>query len=74
MLRLRQVGSNQTILVVDNAEILFSYETPVAVDTGEKILVTNEKFSVTTSKHINQYLDGRRAEKVSQSEIEQFLK
>lgn len=68
------VGSNQTVLVLKNgAEIFFSYDTPVAVDTGEEILVTSTKYSKTTSKHINQWLNGRLARIVPQEEIDKFL-
>ena len=62
--------------------IFFSYETPVVIKydwnrewpfcgRGEssEIFVTSEKYSVTTSKHINKYLDGLPAESVSQGEI-----
>lgn len=74
MLRLRQIGSNQNLLILKNGtQVFFSYETAVAVDTGDEILVTDKKFSVTTSKHINQFIDGRKARKVSQDEIENFL-
>lgn len=74
MLKLKQIGSNQTVLVLnDGTEILFSYETPVVVRTDEKILVTNQKFSNTTSKHINSFIGNFMYTLVDQSEIENFL-
>ena len=63
-LRLKQIGSNKTELTYrnDNGEdisILFSYETPVAGYDDHGAFRTDEKFSVTTSKHINRYLGGK---------------
>ena len=63
--------------------IFFSYETPVVIrydynyglpkeykgEDASELFVTSEKYSVTTSKHINKYLDGLPAESVSQGEI-----
>lgn len=74
MLKLRQVGSNQNVLILnDGTEILFSYETPVVVRTDSEILVTEQKFSSTTSKHINSFVNGFHSRKVPQSQIENFL-
>lgn len=74
MLRLKLIGPNQTALVLNNGvEIFFSYETPVVINTGKEILVTDQKFSSTTSKHINAYVSGWKTRKVPQSEIENFL-
>lgn len=54
-MRLTPIAKNQTVLVFDDAEILFSYETPVAAFffDDRKAIRTSEKFSRTTSKHIN---------------------
>ena len=49
-------GSNQTILKFGSCEVLFSYETPVAGFNGSGWFSTEEKFSKTTTKHINKYL------------------
>lgn len=54
---LRQVGSNQTELSLNNGNTLFfSYETPVA-GFSPKLghFKTETYYSRTTSKHINQY-------------------
>lgn len=67
-IRIRSIGSNQTELNTSHARILFSYETPVAAYVlGEGWFRTEEFHSVTTSKHINKWLDGRDAEKKPQS-------
>lgn len=64
---LRQIGSNQTELTTDRAVILFSYSTPVAACVNGTFYRTATKHSMTTSKHINQWLDGRTAEQRDQA-------
>ena len=55
---LRQLGSNQTELSLNNGNsIFFSYETPVAgFDSEDGFFKTETYYSKTTSRHINQYL------------------
>ena len=74
-MKLQQLGSNQTLLVMPQGdEFFFSYETCVAGYTpGEGYFKTSTKFSRTTSKHINQYLEGVNATIVDQSDIETAL-
>ena len=64
---------------------LVSYETPVAVSitddyVGVKTLITETKYSVTTSRHITQWLDTiempsgqSKIENVPQEEIERLF-
>ena len=54
---LRQLGSNQTELSLNNGNsIFFSYETPVAgFDSDDGFFKTETYYSKTTSRHINQY-------------------
>ena len=54
---LRQLGSNQTELSLNNGNsIFFSYETPVAGFYAEDgFFKTETYYSKTTSRHINQY-------------------
>lgn len=60
-MKLRKLGPNKTEITFGNWTVFFSYNTPVAAcDNGSGFYKTDEKFSVTTSKHINQWLDGRR--------------
>ena len=76
-MKLRHIGSNQAILETSKAEILFSYDTPVAIriyGPDHKILRTDEYFSRTTSRHINSWLNGRKAEVCPQPYIESFLR
>lgn len=65
-MKLKQVGSNQTELELnDGTLVFFSYETPVAARLsrgyapafGGESVKTSKKWSRTTSKHINQWLN-----------------
>ena len=48
-----------TELEIMGLSILFSYQTPVAGWDDKGAFRTQEKFSATTSKHINKYLGGK---------------
>jgi len=81
-MKLTPIGSNKTQVTFDlpngPMHILFSYETPVAamLPSG-RFLRTKQKFSITTSKHINQWLranNAGEAEFVPQSRIEELVK
>ena len=54
---LRELGSNQTELSLNNGNsIFFSYETPVAgFDSEDGFFKTETYYSKTTSRHINAY-------------------
>ena len=56
-MKINPIGSNQTLVTMENGvEILFSYQTAVAgFVSGIGYIRTNEKYSTTTSKHINAY-------------------
>ena len=61
-MRLQKLGNNcHTLHFPNGDEVFFSYETPVAGDVDGLLVRTTKKWSVTTSKHINQYLEGRQA-------------
>lgn len=66
-MKLIPLGSNKTELEINGATILFSYQTPVAANYQGAFYRTAEHYSVTTSKHINQWLDGRKAEENPQA-------
>lgn len=67
-MKLRQIGPNQTeVILSPDKVVFFSYETPVAAIIDGKFYRTSKRFSVTTSKHINRWLDGRKAEEKPQS-------
>lgn len=60
-MKLKPISTNCTeITTKDGTEILFSYETPVAAINPAKgglVLVTSRKFSNTTTRHINKWLE-----------------
>ena len=58
-MNLKQVGSNMTEVNVNGKSVLFSSETPVAGWCEQGAFRTEDKFSMTTSKHINKYLGGK---------------
>ena len=73
-MKLRAIGSNKTELNINGNTILFSYETPVAGYDDQGAFRTATKYSVTTSKHINQYLGGKDTGRVvDQSYIDNLV-
>lgn len=74
-MRLKNLGANKTMITYSNGvQVFFSYSTPVAARLADwRYVRTNIKYSVTTTKHINQWLDGVLAEEVSQSEIDNLV-
>jgi hypothetical protein len=73
-MKLKQIGSNMTELDMGFAQVFFSYETPVAARLTDGSLVrTAERYSVTTTKHINKWLDGCDALTVPQDRIDCLL-
>ena len=74
-MQIKNIGSNMTELNLNGVSVLFSYETPVAGWDNEGAFRTDEKFSVTTSKHINKYLGGKNIGRtIPQLEIEKLVK
>jgi len=59
-LKLTPIAANQNEVELTNGtQIFFSYKTPVAAYLPEKGYVRTSKFwSVTTSRHINKWLQG----------------
>ena len=73
-MKLKQIGSNMTLVDLNNASILVSYETPVAAFIeGHGYLKTAKKWSKTTSRHINKWLEGINAEEKSQEFFDNLL-
>jgi hypothetical protein len=72
-MRLRNIGPNQTEINTGDRSVLYSYSTPVVVQVhGVGYFRTATRHSVTTSRHINSYLDGRNATTVTQDQIDSF--
>ena len=68
-MKLRNIGSNMVEVDGPLATILFSYSTPVAacMSDGSGFVRTDKRWSVTTTRHINKWLAGARAEERPQS-------
>ena len=59
------------IININGVELLFSYNTLVGVDLGNGPFIQRDGLagSRTTARHINRWLDGRTAKKVSEAEL-----
>lgn len=62
MLNLKVIAPNATQITTHNTQALFSYDTCVACYTMGNFYRTETVHSKTTQKHINAWLDGRKAE------------
>lgn len=73
-MKITALRSNQTLVSYSNGtDVFVSYSTPVAAFVpGVGYLRTKTKYSVTTSKHITQWLGGRDAEEVEQELIDRL--
>ena len=79
-MNVKHLGPNKTEVGTSKATVLFSYDTPVAAFILGRGYVRTDKFwSVTTSKHINQWLKdaiGHRdltVETISQEELDNLI-
>jgi len=73
-LRLKPLKHNYNIVMWNNDQILFSYETPVAIIEGQgNIYRTKQYYSSTTTRHINKFLSGLKYETVDQDKIDNYL-
>ena len=70
MMKVKNYGSNQTLIEDKGCTVLYSYETPVALITAtNRAYKTDHKWSVTTSKHINQWLRKYGFEPANKEEV-----
>ncbi len=77
-MKIKIIGANQTeVILADHYEtqIFFSYELAVCVRTADGCFVTTEKYSRTTSKHINKWIANLSniIKMVPQSEIDNMV-
>ena len=78
-MKIKSLGSNKTELELKDLKLLVSYSTPVAlIRYPGGAIKTNTLHSVTTSKHINQWLEShshnpKLTPVQSQSFFDQFL-
>tara|TARA_B100001996_G_C18447466_1_gene510890 strand:+ start:131 stop:361 length:231 start_codon:yes stop_codon:yes gene_type:complete len=75
-MKLTPIAANRTQLNLnDGTEVFFSYETPVAAKLPNYDYIrTATKWSMTTTKHINQWLEGVTAETVDQSILDNLVR
>jgi len=66
-MKLKPIANNQTELHINGNIFFFSYETPVAARIGGEYFKTDEKFSVTTSRHINKWVENVKCSPQPQS-------
>ena len=76
-MQLTPIASNMTEVETDLGRVLFSYRTPVAAyvygEMGGQFVRTKKWWSVTTSRHINKWLDGGTAKEVSQTYLDKLV-
>jgi hypothetical protein len=73
-MKVNSIGPNQTEIVKSNGDtILVSYSTPVAAVTDLGTFRTSKKWSNTTSRHINAWLDGAEAQEKPQEFFDNLL-
>ena len=67
-MQLTPIAANRTQLNLnDGTEVFFSYKTPVAAKlTNYDYIRTSTKWSTTTTRHINKWLEGVIATEVDQ--------
>lgn len=67
-MKVKRIGNTSaTTINIGDWQVLFSYSTPVAAyENGVGFYRTSKKWSTTTTKHINRFLDGAKAEEKSQ--------
>jgi hypothetical protein len=74
-MKINQIKANQTEIIINSGKIVFcSYNTPVAACVDGTYYRTSKKWSNTTSKHVNSWLDGVKAEEKEQSFFDDLLK
>ena len=82
-MKLTPIASNMTEVETSEARILFSYRTPVAAYVfGEGFVRTEKWYSVTTTRHINKWIEmdmpvsgyiAVTTEKVEQTYLDNFV-
>jgi hypothetical protein len=73
-MKIKSIGKNKTELHIGNKIIFISYETPVAACIDGQFFVTEKKWSTSTSKHINTWINGRNAEIRPQAIFDNLIK
>ena len=74
-LTVQPIASNMTLLKTPDSLVLFSYATPVAIYelSTYRYFKTAKKWSKTTTRHINKWLDGVQAQEMPQEFFDEYL-
>ena len=74
-MKINALGNNQTEVILNCGTVVFhSYNTPVAAMLSSgRYVKTSNKYSNTTTRHINKWLSSVNAEVVDQSFIDNLL-
>ena len=66
------IKPNMTVInfEIEDVAVLYSYHTPVAYHDKDGIKITDKKYSNTTTKHINEFIDGRPSKVTTQKDID----
>ena len=74
-MRIEPIKANMTAIIFeDGSSVLFSYETPVACCKDYKFYKTSKKWSRTTTRHINQWIEGCPVEEKDQDYFDNLVK
>jgi hypothetical protein len=73
-MKLIKLGEHEHELRNGSKRLLFSYETPVASYEFGRYYVTNKRFSKTTARHINKWLNGAVAQELAQCHFEMMFR
>ena len=73
-MQLKPIASNMTQLDLNGYQILFSYQTHVACLSDNGYYRTATKWSSTTTRHINKWLDGVLAKEQPQSFFDELAR
>ena len=74
-MQLRPIASNMTQVDLNNGyQVLFSYQTPVACLSDNGYYRTATKWSTTTTRHINKWLDGVLAKEQPQQFFDELAR
>ena len=74
-LKLKPIASNMNLIDTPDYLVLFSYATPVACYDKKTYdyFKTDKKWSMTTTRHINKWLDGVQAQPMPQDYFDNLL-
>jgi hypothetical protein len=74
-LKLKPIASNMNLIDTPDYILLFSYSTPVACYNKHTLDYsrTSKKWSMTTTRHINKWLDGVKAIEQPQEYFDNLL-